>query len=426
MNKKGIGQIVNAVGVMLLLALIAVLLPLSVPKLFGMRLYGVASGSMEPEYGTGGVVYVAQCDTAALAVGDVITFRLGTDTDYVMTHRIASIDDEGYFVTKGDANDTEDPEPVAPERVIGRVVGYLPYLANAAELMGTATGAALLLTVFIVALICFLGGDLLKKSAPTESSDTPRRLVRIVAVLMIVGAAAYLGYVLLQYRAGEQTYDALEEELYALADEGTDGSEDTSGSLGEATEQMRRVCNAVAALQEKYTDMIGWIAFENPDIQYPIMYSGENEYYLKHTYSGETNSAGSIFADALNHTDFSDSHTIIYGHNMRNLTMFGSLRSYKDPDFYEGNETFMIYTADAAYRYEIFAYYDVTDTSDIYTIWYMPDEAWAERVQRMMEDSAYDTGVTADTEDTIVTLSTCSTEGHRFVIHAKRVETVEF
>lgn len=123
-----------------------------------------------------------------------------------------------------------------------------------------------------------------------------------------------------------------------------------------------------------------------------------------------------------NTPDFQDCHTILYGHNMKNLSMFGRLKKYKTEDFYQGNEYFTIYTEERIYRYQIFAYYDTSENGDVYTIGFGADEVFGEFLNQAKKRSYYDTGVEVTKEDKVITLSTCSVEGKRFVVHAKRVE----
>ena len=441
------------------------MLPLSVPKLMGLQIYGVVSGSMEPEYSPGGVVYVRSCDASELREGDVITFRLGTDTDYVMTHRIVGTDTEkGIFLTKGDANNSVDPNPVKPDRVLGKVTGYVPWLAAPAVWLNRPAGIAAIIAVFAVAMICWLTADILKQGSKEEpgnmkaesvkpesmksesvkpesmkpESIKPESMkpdgegqqshikadrrgnlwtVRILALLLIAGGGCYLGSIFVHYHSGNREYEQLAEAVFSE-------SEDMEEMAGQGNAD-NSVHNAIARLQEENPDTAGWIHFEDVDISYPVMQGEDNDYYLNHTFSGEQNSMGSIFLDTINHSDFTDSHTIIYGHNMKNLSMFGRLRKYKEKNFYKKHQYFWLYTAKEAYRYQIFSYYDVPEDSDIYTVWYTPDENFTAFVRRMKQHSYYDTEVEADAEDYIVTLSTCSTEGSRFVIHAKRAEEIK-
>ena len=70
-------------------------------------------------------------------------------------------------------------------------------------------------------------------------------------------------------------------------------------------------------------DVVGWIYFENDDLSYPVLYSGDNDKYLRTTIDGSDATAGAIFIEGGNSPDFQDQNTIVYGHNMRNLSMFG-------------------------------------------------------------------------------------------------------
>ena len=88
-------RICSLAGILLMAAVILVFLPLTVPRLFGYQIYGILTDSMEPNYPAGCVVYVKETDSAGIRVGDVITFQMGTDTDLVMTHRVAEIDHQG-------------------------------------------------------------------------------------------------------------------------------------------------------------------------------------------------------------------------------------------------------------------------------------------------------------------------------------------
>ena len=108
-------------------AVILVLLPLTVPKLFGYQIYGILTDSMEPTYPAGCVVYVRPTDSSKIQVGDPITFKMGTDTELVTTHRVVEIDSrKRQFITKGDANGSADSSPVSFDRLIGKVVFQIP------------------------------------------------------------------------------------------------------------------------------------------------------------------------------------------------------------------------------------------------------------------------------------------------------------
>ena len=116
---------------------------------------------------------------------------------------------------------------------------------------------------------------------------------------------------------------------------------------------------------------------------------------------------------------------LIYGHNMKNLSMFGKLKYYnRDENYYDSHQYFQILVDGKKYRYQIFSYETVSDDSDEYTVGFEPDETFGKFVQRMAASSMKDTGIVPTKDDKVVTLSTCSTSGetYRFVVHGVRVD----
>ena len=420
MNKKIIIRVLNIIGTLIMVLVILAAVPFLVPKLLGYQLYGVLSESMTPAYSVGGVVYVKECDPNLIQPGDVITYTLKSGQDMVMTHRvIEKNEDERTFLTKGDANNTMDPEPVQYGRVIGKVSFYLPYAADIAAFIRSFTGKCLLCIAFAVSLIFWLIADIL---TPVECDKELKLdktvLVQRIGIVIIVISGLYLGFVALRYYRGSSEYEELNEMVVPMSEETPLEKPDDTARNAED----EQILGKVKELHEEYEEVIGWILFDDVDISYPVMQSADNTYYLNHTYSGTENPSGSIFMEAANSPDFQDCHTIIYGHNMKDLSMFGKLRNYKKEGFYEDHSTFRIYTLDQVYRYQIFAYYDIDMDSELYTVGFSPDPAFESFISSMYRHSYLDTGVMADSEDKIVTLSTCSREGERFVLNAKRMD----
>lgn len=175
-------------------------------------------------------------------------------------------------------------------------------------------------------------------------------------------------------------------------------------------------------LQSENPDCIAWIHFPDLSISYPVLQGEDNEYYLRHTFSGERSGAASIFMDAVNKSDFSDDNTFIYGHNMKDDSMFGLLDQYESEEFYRQNPGFYIYTPEKTMYFSIFSCYraDVVAQDDSFSISFDFKGDYMEYVKLVEERSLYDTGIEAQSGEKMVTLMTCNRAGHRyrFLVHA--------
>ena len=154
----------SAVATVLLLAVMAVALPFSVPKLFGYQIYNVLTQSMEPAMPVGSAIYVKRCDPQALRQGEIITFRLSEATGLVETHRVVENDTQAkQLITKGDANALPDVDPVSYERVVGKVVMCIPVLGTVSEMLHSGPGVTACVAIFALAIILWTLADKTKK-----------------------------------------------------------------------------------------------------------------------------------------------------------------------------------------------------------------------------------------------------------------------
>ena len=163
-----------------------------------------------------------------------------------------------------------------------------------------------------------------------------------------------------------------------------------------------------ANLQQVNREVTGWIWIYDTVVNYPLVQSDKNnDAYLHKSYDGSSNSSGSIFMDYRNASDFSDTNTIIYGHNMKNGKMFAVLKKFGNQEFYDSHREFYIMTPEGNRRYEIISAFQTDALSDIYDRNFSSQEgrqAWFEKVLR---SSAILAAVDAAAEDSFVTLSTC-------------------
>lgn len=129
----------------------------------------------------------------------------------------------------------------------------------------------------------------------------------------------------------------------------SDLSETESGDSGEK----RRQSIDFTELQKLYPEIVAWISAPEIGIDYPIMQTDNNTFYLTHLYDGSKNTNGAVFMDCNNAGSFWDTNTVIYGHNMKNGAMFCPLEKYKSPDFYDICPTMLLYTPEGDYLVEL-------------------------------------------------------------------------
>lgn len=249
-------------------------------------------------------------------------------------------------------------------------------------------------------------------------------IVLIVALVLCLGMVIFCGSqltgIFLEYKEGTDEYDELkkyvEKELPDVP-----YNEDTSAEEGEEVREQRIAFEELKAQNE---DVIGWIEIPDTEISYPLMQGDDDQYYLKHTFSGNKNSAGSIFVEYQNKPDLTDRHTIIYGHNMKNGSMFGGLKEYRNASYLVDHPIVYIDLEDGTHAYQIFSCYETPANSNTYTIGFasQPDGRYEQFVQTLKNSSAYDTGIDVSKNDRVITLSTCTKRSeNRFVVHAKRI-----
>lgn len=270
-----------------------------------------------------------------------------------------------------------------------------------------------------------------KQKKPKKSAASKVRIgVIVVSAAVFLFAGAQLVNIFLEYKRGEDEYKELDKYVTVDTNIGGDEVEEPTDAAVEATPYIMPYVKANVdfdGLKKINSDVLGWIQFEHVSISYPIVQGDDNEYYLKKTFKKADNKAGSIFMEADNNPKFNDMNTFVYGHNMKNGSMFGLMGQYKKETFYKGREHFWIYTPTADYRYEIFACYEPKEDSDTYRWWSASTDAYAKYLEKAKKNSMYDTGVSVSRDDKIVTLSTCTSKGdnYRFVVQGKLVETIK-
>lgn len=259
-----------------------------------------------------------------------------------------------------------------------------------------------------------------------------RKLVNlaIAAAVLIIGYCGYqlyLGYAD-NKNADLQTelkpeYLSLEETITEHKAEGTQQhTDENNAGVWEVNHGQNAVMD-FSQLKNTNSDIAGWITIDNTYIDYPILQSDDNAYYLYRTATKEYSGLGSIFLDYRNNKDFSDFNSILYGHNMSSNKMFGQIVDFKEKSFFDTHKTGTLYVAGKTYQLEIFACGVTKSTSDYYKYGFSSVAEKEDHI-KMLKDTAVqwrdsDIGV----NDRILALSTCSYEykDARTVVLAKIV-----
>ena len=253
-----------------------------------------------------------------------------------------------------------------------------------------------------------------------KKSDVLLTIALIAAIAVFCYAAFNLYHIYTEYRKGTDEYNQIEE--MAVTERDADSAE-VAGPSAQIKPPIEVDFDKLKSVNE---DVVGWIYVDAlPDISYPIVKGKDNQTYLHQTYEKNYNFAGTIFVDYENSGDFSDCNTLVYGHNMKNGSMFGHLKKFREDDkLYKQDKYFWILTPERNYRYEIISAYTTGVNSDTYTLFKGPGEEfekYLETIKGYSEIKTDDTDLTI--KDRIVTLSTCTgTESTRFVVQGKRVD----
>lgn len=238
-------------------------------------------------------------------------------------------------------------------------------------------------------------------------SNIVSNIILVIAIVVFAVSAYKLYGIFSEYNKGDKEYQKIQD-LVINTDKKDDTKEETFSVDFEK-------------LLEMNSDVVGWIRFDEPsEINYPVVQGRDNEEYLKRTFEANTNKLGTLFVDVNNPGDFSGRNTFIYGHNMKNGSMFAQLLKYKDDSFYKEHPYFYIYTPDGKVRtYEIFSAGVVKDTSDSYIMEYADDAAFQTYIDYIKQQSAYPTSAEVTTASKIVSLSTCTNvrDDERFLVH---------
>ena len=251
-----------------------------------------------------------------------------------------------------------------------------------------------------------------------------RRIINVILALSFFLIAFFAGNQLIrEYRERHESADSYSdlEEFISFPEipPPKDTDETVSTEFGETKPVPAGPVVDFTELTSINGDCVAWIYIEDTAISYPVVQGSDNSYYLKHLFNGRWNSAGCIFLDSRVDSDISDQHSIIYGHHMKDGTMFSGLTKYKKQSYYEEHTAGLLITPDCTYRIEFFAGYVTSVEDSAWKVLFESDEEFEVWLKDAKARSWFTSLLSPAVTDRILTLSTCSYEfdNARYVLH---------
>ena len=245
-----------------------------------------------------------------------------------------------------------------------------------------------------------------------------KKIIFGVSLVLLLAGLVYLIVYFVQKKENHQVYDDIQKE------------NEVSEVPKEPVEEKEPVVIPIdfASLKEKNPDIYAWIDIEDTNIHYPIVQSATDDtYYLEHTIEGVKGYPGSIYTEMANAKDFSDFNTLIYGHDMKDGTLFKHLHKFEDPEFFQSHETVTIYTETEIKTYRIFAAI-VYDNRHILNSFCFDDAESRKAFIQSLYDARsmknqFREGMTIDENSRLITMSTCITgqPDKRYIVVAEEV-----
>ena len=234
-------------------------------------------------------------------------------------------------------------------------------------------------------------------------------IISIIQLIFIVILIYSLINIFLWYKSNKANKQVMEELSQTIETVKEDGEDDKKYKIN------------FEELKSKNFDTVAWLKVENTNIEFPVVKANDNSYYLTHNFNKEGNSAGWIFADYKNKFNGKDKNIVIYGHNMRDNSMFGSIKNVIKKEWYnnENNKYIILATENEYSIYEVFSVYQIEKEDYYIKTDFNSDKEFEEFLQKVKERSIKDFNIDISKENSILTLSTCANNNkYRVVLHA--------
>ena len=248
---------------------------------------------------------------------------------------------------------------------------------------------------------------------PKKSDSTGEKIRKIVFIISIIALIVSAGWLINDYLVQPYLISQQNQQVATLIDDPEATPEQVVEKLNNLDEEEKAV--TFESLRASNKDFKAWLAVPGANISLPVVQTTNNDKYLNTGFNGKWLSGGTVFIDYLNKSPFSDMNTVLYGHNMRDGSMFGLIKNYKNINTFKKNPLIYVYTENETYVYKIYSVFlsSAVKTDDNgYVFGYnfinlSSEENFASFMQELKLRSYYDTGVDYQVGDKLLTLSTC-------------------
>lgn len=251
----------------------------------------------------------------------------------------------------------------------------------------------------------------------TSVGDVIRRIIFVIALAVFLVSGYKLFTMWKEYHDNRKAYDTVQK--YAPEKVKDEDGEDT----------YRFTPEDFAKLYEVNNDLKAWIYIPKTEVNYPVVQTTDNDYYLHHNFNKEANAGGCIFIASENKDPFNEQNTTIHGHHMKDGSMFASLKNFEEKKFFKKNKTIYITTKTEVLKYEVFSVYYQKANNEPYATDFTDDNEYVDFLNGLKSKSLYQRkGMTDFTaKDRIITLSTCNYEvsDGRLLVHARLVKEIK-
>ena len=245
-----------------------------------------------------------------------------------------------------------------------------------------------------------------------------KRVILGFIIVIIIVLNLYAVYFMLERNNDKK------ETLYMLEviDNNVDIKEDKINSDINDNETIKTIDLDLNNLKSINSDTVAYLKVESTNINYPVVQSNDNEYYLNHSFNKNKNQEGWIFLDYRNNINDLDNNTIIYGHNRLTGTMFGTLKNLLNKSYQEStNHYIYLTTENNNYVFEVFSTYITSNESYYLKKTFKDNNEYLEFLNTLKSRSTYNFNIELNSNDKIITLSTCSGSNDRMVVHSKLI-----